>query len=110
ANDVTETPVKPSIVIPIVAAPGSRTALVVEDDEKSAELIRVQLEAEGFIVLHAATAESEILLAARQPLSLITLDIMLPNMDGWEFLCRIKQIPELSRVPVVIISIVADPS
>jgi PAS domain S-box-containing protein len=110
ANDVTETPVKPSIVIPIVVAPGSRTALVVEDDDKSAELIRVQLEAEGFIVLHAATAESAILLAARQPLSLITLDIMLPNMDGWEFLSRIKQIPELSRVPVVIISIVADPS
>ena len=44
----------------------------------------------------------------QQPLSLITLDIFLPNMDGWEFLGRIKQVPELSLVPVVIISIVAD--
>jgi PAS domain S-box-containing protein len=110
ADDVIDTPVKASVVIPAPAVPGSRTALVVEDDEKSAELIRVQLEAEGFVVLHAATAESALLLAARQPLSLITLDIMLPNMDGWEFLSRIKQIPELKRVPVVIISIVADPS
>ena len=87
---------------------GARTALVVEDDFKSAELIRVQLEAEGFTVLHAASAEAALVLAVQQPLSLITLDIMLPNMDGWEFLGRLKQVPELARIPVVIISIVAD--
>jgi PAS domain S-box-containing protein len=90
--------------------PGARTALVVEDDYKSADLIRVQLEAEGFTVLHAPTAEGALEIAARQPLSLITLDIMLPSMDGWEFLGRIKQIPALCRIPVVIISIVADPN
>jgi CheY-like chemotaxis protein len=85
-----------------------RTALVVEDDFKSADLIRVQLEAEGFKVLHAASAEAALALAVQQPLSLITLDIMLPNMDGWEFLSRLKQVPDLRRIPVVIISIVAD--
>ena len=83
---------------------------MVEDDYKSADLIRVQLEAEGFMVLHAATAETALVLAARQPLALITLDIMLPNMDGWEFLSLIKQTPALNHIPVVIISIVADPS
>ena len=94
---------------PRVEAPaGARTALVVEDDLKSAELIRVQLEAEGFKVLHAASAEAALALAVQQPLSLITLDIMLPDMDGWEFLGRIKQMPALARIPVVIISIVAD--
>ena len=79
-----------------------------EDDFKSAELIRLQLEAEGFKVLHAASAEAALVLAVQQPLSLITLDIMLPNMDGWELLSRIKQVPALERIPVVIISIVAD--
>jgi CheY-like chemotaxis protein len=93
---------------PIEALAGVRTALIVEDDDKSADLIRVQLEAEGFVVLHASSAESALVLAARQPLALITLDVMLPNMDGWEFLSRIKQMPALSRIPVVIISIVAD--
>ena len=83
-------------------------ALVVEDDFKAAELIRVQLEAEGFKVLHAASAEAALVLAIQQPLSLITLDILLPNMDGWEFLRRVKQVPELRAVPVVILSIVAD--
>jgi signal transduction histidine kinase/CheY-like chemotaxis protein len=89
-----------------VAAAGF--ALMVEDDLKSAELVRLQLEAEGFTVLHATSAESALALAARQPLALITLDIMLPDMDGWEFLARIKQMPLLMHVPVVIISIVAD--
>ena len=87
---------------------GPRTAMVVEDDFSSAELIRVQLEAEGFTVLHAPTAELALAMAMEQPLSLITLDIMLPDMDGWEFLGRLKQVPELARIPVVIISIVAD--
>jgi CheY-like chemotaxis protein len=41
-------------------------------------------------------------------LALITIDIMLPNMDGWEFLTQIKQTPALKHIPVVIISIVAD--
>ena len=76
-------------------SPVPRTALVVEDDYKSAELIKVQLEAEGFTVLHAASGEEAILLVAQQPLALITLDIMLPNMDGWEFLSCLKQVPDL---------------
>jgi PAS domain S-box-containing protein len=87
---------------------GARTALVVEGDFKAADLIRVQLEAEGFNVLHAASAEAALVLAVQQPLSLITLDIMLPHMDGWELLSRLKQVPSLSPIPVVIISIVAD--
>jgi PAS domain S-box-containing protein len=92
----------------IAALASGRTALVVEDDFKSADLIRLQLEAEGFTVLHAASAEAALALAVQEPLSLITLDIMLPNMDGWEFLSRIKQVSELKCIPVLIISIVAD--
>jgi PAS domain S-box-containing protein len=106
------------VLPPVVALPAlsahalahTRNVLVVEDDYKSADLIRVQLEAEGFVVLHAVSAEDALEIATQQPLSLITVDIMLPNMDGWELLSRIKKMPELSLVPVVIISIVADPS
>jgi signal transduction histidine kinase/CheY-like chemotaxis protein len=87
---------------------GAPIALVVEDDFPSAELIRLQLEAQGFAVLLAVSAESALALASQQPLSLITIDIMLPIMDGWELLGRIKQVPALAHVPVVIISIVAD--
>ena len=86
----------------------TRTALVVEDDVKSADLIRLQLEAEGFKVLHAASAEAALALAVQQPLSLITLDVLLPTMDGWDFLAHLKKVPSLERIPVLVISIVSD--
>jgi PAS domain S-box-containing protein len=89
---------------------GLRTALLVEDDPKSADLLRMHLESEGFKVLHAASAEAALEIAAAYPLSLITLDILLPQMDGWELLVKLKELPGLSRTPVVIISIVGDNS
>jgi PAS domain S-box-containing protein len=94
----------------VVGAPrtGARTVLVVEDDLKAADLLRVQLEAEGFRVVQTASAEAALALVMEQPFSLITLDVMLPDMDGWEFLSRLNQVPELRRIPVVIISIGSD--
>ncbi len=71
-------------------------------------MIRLQLEAEGFKVVRAGSAEEALVLAPQQTFALITLDIMLPSMDGWELLHRLKQMPTLEGVPVVIISIVAD--
>jgi len=88
--------------------PRERIALVVEDDERAADLIRLLLEAEGFTVLHAASAEAALLLAPQQVLSLITLDLQLPGIDGWEFLARIRESSTLSRVPVVIVAAAAD--
>ena len=90
------------------ARAGARTALVVEDDPKSAALLRLQLEGEGFAVVQAASAEIALALAVEQPVALITLDILLPGMDGWEFLACIRQVPALKHIPVLIISIVAD--
>jgi CheY-like chemotaxis protein len=107
---VAVTPARAAGTLRIEGPEGARTALVVEDDYKSADLLRLHLEAEGFKVLHAASAEAALVLAMQQPVSLITLDILLPNMDGWEFLSRLKQVPALQRTPVVIISIVADPN
>jgi CheY-like chemotaxis protein len=85
-------------------------ALLVEHDLTSAGLIQVQLEAEGFKVLHAASGAVALVLAVQQPLALIALDIMLPNMDGWAFISGLKDMPDLRRVPVVIISSVAGPN
>jgi CheY-like chemotaxis protein len=90
------------------AQTGTRTALVVEDDLPSAVLIRLQLEDEGFKVLHAATAQAALGVAAQHALSLITLDIQLADVDGWEFLSRLKKATSLEGVPIVIVSIVAD--
>jgi PAS domain S-box-containing protein len=101
-----EAPTAPHVQVPARAL----IALVVEDDLKSAALIRMQLEAAGLTVLHASSAEAALILAAQWPLSLITLDIMLPDMDGWAFLGHLKRAPALSGIPVAVISTVADRS
>jgi len=98
----------PSVLPSAASAHGARTALVVEDDDASAGVIRVQLETQGFVVVHATSAEDALLLALKKAPSLIILDIMLKQMSGWEFLCRIRESPELRRIPVVIVSILPD--
>ena len=85
-------------------------ALVIEDDELAADLIRLLLEAEGFAVVHAGSAEAALKLASQHTFSLITLDIQLPGIDGWEFLHRIRESNALAHVPVVIIAGEADSS
>jgi PAS domain S-box-containing protein len=81
-----------------------RVALVVEDDDLAADLVRLLLEAEGFTVLRATSGESALLVAPQQALSLITLDIELPGIDGWEFLDRLRENDALAQVPVVVVS------
>jgi PAS domain S-box-containing protein len=103
-----QTPTPPIQHVKIAVMPTSesrqRTALVVEDDEHSAELVRLLLEAEGFTVLHAASAEAALVMAPQQDLSLITLDVQLPGIDGWEFLSQIRKDSALACVPVVVIA------
>jgi PAS domain S-box-containing protein len=81
-----------------------RTALVVEDDDGAAELVRMLLEAEGFAVVRAVGVDDALELASQQPLSLITLDVDLPITGGWELLNRIRDDSRLAHVPVVIIA------
>ncbi len=83
-------------------------ALVVEDDDSSAELIRLRLEKEGFKVVRTTSAEKALEEVAIRLPDLIILDIILPGMDGWEFLAKIRGHERLSRTPVVIVSVMAD--
>jgi CheY-like chemotaxis protein len=82
--------------------------LVVEDNASASELMRIQLEAAGFRVLQVASAEKALELVASCIPSLITLDVVLPGMDGWDFLGRIKSVPAWTDIPVVVVSFVAD--
>ncbi len=84
-------------------------ALVIEDNDRAAELIRLQLEPEGFEIVRAVRG-SEVFerLAERLP-TVIILDILLPDMDGWDLLAQVKQSGSpAAQIPVVIVSIVAD--
>jgi signal transduction histidine kinase/CheY-like chemotaxis protein len=86
-----------------------RFALVVEDNDQAAELISLQLKPEGFEVLRASTAEQALGLLATRPPQIVILNVLLPDMDGWDLLALIKHAnSRLSSIPVVIVSIVAD--
>jgi len=91
-----------SVIVPAVEAE-KRVALVIDDDDHAADLLRLFLEAEGFAVLRAVSAEDALLMAPRQTLALITLDIQLYGMNGWQFLLQLRERGS-PHAPVVIIS------
>jgi CheY-like chemotaxis protein len=78
--------------------------LVVEDDPRAAELLRLQLEAAGFGVAVSRDGEQGLELARRLRPVAIALDIVLPGVDGWEVLARLKADAALGEIPVVIVS------
>jgi CheY-like chemotaxis protein len=79
--------------------------LVVEDDLAIREVLTEVLRFEGFEAEGAANGREALnLLEGQEAPSLIVLDLMMPVMNGWEFLDRIHQIPNLSAVPVIVAS------
>ena len=82
--------------------------LVVEDDPRSAELISIYLSQAGYRVARAANGEEGVRLASELKPSAITLDIMLPKMDGWQVLKTLKDNPATREIPVIVASMVDD--
>jgi PAS domain S-box-containing protein len=87
---------------------GVHPILVIDDDADSRDLLRRAFEADGFVVAAAASGEEGLELARRLRPGFITLDVMMPGMDGWAVLKEIKADPALSQIPVAMISIVGE--
>jgi CheY-like chemotaxis protein/signal transduction histidine kinase len=81
------------------------TVLLVDDDPLIQQLVRAQLEAEGFHVIVATDGPEALHAAHERAPSAILLDIHLPTLDGWNVLTALKSDPLLSNVPVVILSV-----
>ncbi len=82
--------------------------LVVDDEMDARELLVRTLESEGYRVETARSGSEALEGARRLRPDLITLDVMMPGMDGWSTLRRLKEDPELEPIPIVMLSIVAD--
>jgi len=89
-------------------APGGATVLVIDDDPAARDLMGRILEKEGFGVLVAGSGEEGLSMARECAPTAITLDVMMPKMDGWSVLSVLKSDPELARIPVVMVTIVDD--
>jgi CheY-like chemotaxis protein len=82
--------------------------LVVDDDATARELIADHLKAEGLSVVTAAGGMEGLKLAKELQPTAITLDVMMPDLDGWSVLAALRQNPELADIPVIMVSIVDD--
>ncbi len=87
---------------------GQLKVLVVDDDPDARELLTSHLEFLGAKAISCENGEQALKLASDQQFDLITLDIMMPGLDGWEVLKLLKENAKTTDIPVVIISIAAD--
>jgi CheY-like chemotaxis protein len=93
--------------VPFVSRePGQKTILVVDDDEGVRELLAFELKPHGVRVLQAADGSAGLAIARREKPDAILLDVLMPNLDGWQTLRALKNNPETSEIPVVIVSVV----
>jgi CheY-like chemotaxis protein len=102
--------------LPAAASPaaadgaGKGTVLVIDDDPSACELMTRSLSKEGFRVLTAGGGVDGLRLAREFKPHVITLDVLMPGMDGWEVLKMLKADPVLHTIPVIMITMADDRS
>ena len=82
--------------------------LVVDDDPRLREFIRVNLEMEGYAIREAENAEEGLAAIEDQAPDLVLLDIVMPGIDGWEMLRRVQERHGIGSIPVIMFSGKAD--
>lgn len=88
---------------------GSKSVLVVEDEESIRETVRELLEFEGYNVRTASNGKEALqVLGHMEAPCVIFLDLMMPVMDGWQFLDARRKDAKLSQLPVIVLSAAAD--
>ena len=87
---------------------GGSTVLVIDDDPAVRDLMRRTLGKEGFRVVDAPSGEAGLELARAERPSVITLDVLMPGMDGWAVLSALKADSDLADIPVVMVTIMDD--
>jgi PAS domain S-box-containing protein len=91
-----------------VVRPDSPLALIVDDDAAAQELLVLTLQENGFRTLAVGTAEEALTEARRARPDVITLDVFLPSIDGWDLLRLLKTDAATATIPVVMVSISSD--
>jgi|GEM_PF-1718402 len=103
---------QPAAAAPVEAsrarAADAPLALVVEDDDEAAALMGLQLEAEGFRVQTVNSAEAALALTDNIVPDVITVDIVLPGMDGWDLIAKLRDVPQWEGIPIVVVSVTPD--
>ena len=78
--------------------------LVVDDDHMVTKMVRINLELEGFEVVEVWDGKSAMKILKEDKTDLLVLDIMMPQMDGWEILKQLRDDDGLKDLPVVVLT------
>jgi len=87
---------------------GTLTVLIIEDEPDIQNFISRVLEFEGYNVLKAGDGKTGLEIVRENPVSLVLLDLRLPGVDGWAVLRAMKQDAALARIPVVVLTAIAE--
>jgi len=90
------------------AASRTRTILVVDDDPSVRNLLRTYLTESGYEVIVASNGREAIRLARENKLYAITLDVLMPDLDGWEVIHELKADAKTASIPILVISVTED--
>lgn len=83
--------------------------LVVDDDEDSRSMVRTILESNGFMVEECSNGKDALVRIPELQPHLVLLDIMMPEMSGYDVLVHLKQKPETQNIPVIMLTAKSDP-
>ena len=99
-------------IAPPAAAPASQLSsgciLIIDDDVAVQKMLADALRPEGYSLKFASTGAEGLRLAKELRPSVITLDVLMPEMDGWVVLALLKADPELAAIPVIMLTVRAD--
>jgi signal transduction histidine kinase/CheY-like chemotaxis protein/methyl-accepting chemotaxis protein len=84
------------------------TVLVIDDDPSIRELLSDHLEKLGYKAISAQNGQEGLQMARQHKPDAITLDVMMPDMNGWTVLSALKEDPEVANIPVIMLSIIED--
>ncbi len=96
------------VVMSSASATGNKNILVVDDDVNIRQLLRQQLEAEGYKISEAKNGVEAIAQVKKAAPDLIILDVMMPQMSGFDVAAVLKNDPKTMSIPIIILSIVED--
>src|SRR6516162_9246243 len=82
--------------------------MVVDDDPNARDLLAATVRREGYRVIEATDGEAALSLAREWRPDVVTLDVLMPRMDGWAVLTALKSDARLAEIPVIIVTVLAD--
>jgi len=105
---VSVVPVESARSVTSPAPPGPARLLIVDDDAENREVLRRRLEREGYRAECAEDGRRALARVAAESFDLVLLDVLMPELDGYEVLARLKDAPATRDIPVIVISALDD--